>query len=251
MIISSSTVSSTDYGAVNETVTLTSCEKLHCVNLSIINDFLNEPVETFSLSLTRSPDTPPFILVTPAAGEVIITDDDHDDEGLKVLSAEQLSNISLQQNPELLRFAVWTGETVTVEISAAEQGVIIQEGVTVVLNCSQWLRNIPGGTVRWFRYLYLDIDHTQLSSPVELIPQYVNMVLVQRETITGVDNEIFTIVRSLISEDAEDSTRGIYQCMVCADQLSNSEVCHGANTTIATVGRPPIIEVGVGTGAFH
>ena len=235
---------------MNETITLSPCEKLHCVNLSIINDLVNEPLETFSLSLTRSPDTPPFILVTPAAGEVVITDDDDDDEGIKVLSAEQLRNINLQQNPDLLKFAVRTGETVTVEISAAEKGVIVQEDVTVVLNCSLWLRNIPGGTVQWFWYRYRDIDHTQLSSAVELNPQYVNMAYVQRQTITGVDNEILTIVRNQVG-DVEVNTGGIYQCMVCIDQFSNSEVCHGANTTIAAVGRPPIIEVGVGKGVFH
>ena len=72
----------------------------------------------------------------------------------KVLTAAELRAISLQQNPELLEFAARTGETVRVEITAAQQGAIVQEGVNTILDCGPWLRNFPGGTVKWFKYGY-------------------------------------------------------------------------------------------------
>ena len=160
----------------------------------------------------------------------------------KVLSSEELSNISLRQNPELLNFAARTGETIRINVSAAEQGAIIQEGVTAVLDCGPWLRNFPGGTVRWLYYRYIDLDHTDLRPPSD---PYNTL------HITGEFNETYTIVYSLALEDSEDGIRGIYECEVCVNRSSESEVCHSANTTIATAGRPPIIDAGVGTGTFN
>ena len=164
----------------------------------------------------------------------------------KVLSSEELSNISLRQNPELLNFAARTGETIRINITAAEQGAVIQEGVTAVLDCGPWLRNFPGGTVRWLWYLYTDIDHTHLSPPIHRKESDPYNTLL----ITGEFNEIYTIVYSRITVDAEDANRGIYECEVCVNRSSETEVCHSANTTIAIVGRPPIINVGVGTGTL-
>ena len=81
-----------------------------------------------------------FCVIDAASGENSV---------FKVLSGEELRNTSLRQNPELLKFAARTGETVRIAITAAEQGAVIQEGVTAVLDCGPWLRNVPGGTVRW------------------------------------------------------------------------------------------------------
>ena len=163
----------------------------------------------------------------------------------RVLSAEELGNISLRQNPELLNFAARTGETIAINITAAEQGAVIQEGVTAVLDCGPWLRNFPGGTVRWLRYIYTDINHTHLSPPIQ--EKETNP---ERTLIAGEFNETYTIIYSQISLDVEDSSRGIYECEVCVNRFSESEVCHSANTTIVAVGRPPIIDAGVGTGTF-
>ena len=75
-----------------------------------------------------------FCVIDAASGENSV---------FKVLSGEELRNTSLRQNPELLKFAA------RIAITAAEQGAVIQEGVTAVLDCGPWLRNVPGGTVRW------------------------------------------------------------------------------------------------------
>ena len=167
----------------------------------------------------------------------------------KVLTAEELRDINLRQNPELLDIAARTGETVTIEISASSQGAVVQEDVTTILDCGPWLQNFPGGTVRWYRYRFTDLDHTDLEPRVEQIPETLNEEGVTRVTITGEFNEIFTIVRALISVDAEDSSRGVYECEVCiARDIDGFEVCHSANTTVATAGRPPIIDCGTGRG---
>ena len=166
----------------------------------------------------------------------------------KVLTAAELREINLRQNPGLLEFAARTGETVRVEITASSQGAIVQEAVTTILDCGPWLRNFPGGSVRWFRYRYLDLDHINLALPVEQVPEVINSFTNQRANITGAFNEIYTIIRGLIAVDAEDASRGVYECQVCIGRDTEFEICHSANTTVANAGRPPIIDVGVGRG---
>ena len=70
------TVSPTDYEAVSKTVIFAPCDTRQCVNISITNDLINEPEETFTISLTLSGDAPSFITLTSATGEVLIYDDD-------------------------------------------------------------------------------------------------------------------------------------------------------------------------------
>ena len=171
-----------------------------------------------------------------------------DESVFKVLTAEELRNINLRQNPELLEFAARTGETVRVEITAASQGAIVQEDVTTILDCTPWLKNFPGGTVLWYKYRYADLDHTDLGVRQLQLPDMLNMATLQRSTITGEYDEIYTIIRGLISVDAEDSSRGVYECEVCIGRGTDFQMCHSANTTVANVGRPPIIDVGVGRG---
>lgn len=165
----------------------------------------------------------------------------------KVLSAQELRDINLRQNPELLLLAARTGETVTIEITSASQGGVVQEDVNTILDCTPWLQNFPGGTVRWYRYRFTDLDHTMLDMRTEQIPEILNAAEIERASITGEYNQIYTIVRGLISVDAEDSSRGVYECEVCiARGIGVFEVCHSANTTVANVGRPPIIDCGTG-----
>ncbi|CAI8013530.1 Receptor-type tyrosine-protein phosphatase F, partial [Geodia barretti] len=63
-----------DYVAVDQVLTFAACESQRCVNVSLANDLVSEPEETFSLSLTRS--TRSHISITSATGVVVITDDD-------------------------------------------------------------------------------------------------------------------------------------------------------------------------------
>ena len=77
LLIYFSTVSPTDYEAVSKTVIFAPCDTQQCVNISITNDLINEPEETFTISLTISGDAPTaFIDLTSATGEVLIYDDD-------------------------------------------------------------------------------------------------------------------------------------------------------------------------------
>ena len=76
-----------------------------------------------------------------------------------------------------------------------------------------------------------------------MVPERFNSATVKRNTITGDFNEIF---KSLMLVDEEDSSRGVYECEVCVG--NESQICNGANTTIATVGRLPIIDSGTGRG---
>ena len=160
----------------------------------------------------------------------------------KVLSAEDLQNITLGQNPELLKFAARTGETVRIEITAAQRGAVIQEGVTGILDCSPWLRIFPRGTIRWYKYYYTNLDHTELGPRVIQDPEILNIR--RRVTITGASNEIYIIWGTRPLPVDEEGISGIYECEVC---VGTSEDCYSANTTVVNIGRPPIID-GVGTG---
>ena len=62
-----------DYEALSEVLTFTPCETRHCVNVIITDDLVNEPEETFSLSLNKISS---FVTLSTTAGEVLITDDD-------------------------------------------------------------------------------------------------------------------------------------------------------------------------------
>ena len=70
------TVSPEDYEALNLNVTFSPCEKRRCVNVSIVDDYISEPEERFTTSLSTTPDLSHSILVHPTTGEVTITDDD-------------------------------------------------------------------------------------------------------------------------------------------------------------------------------
>ena len=66
-------MSPSDYEAVTEVLTFAPCDTLLCMNVIITDDQVNEPEETFSLSLTKMSS---FVTLSTTAGEVLITDDD-------------------------------------------------------------------------------------------------------------------------------------------------------------------------------
>ena len=165
------------------------------------------------------------------------------------LTAAELREIDLRQNPSLLDVAARTGESITVRIAAAEQGVVVQESVNTVLDCGPWLRN--GGTVRWYRYLFEDpnFDNTIVGERRFQDPEEINNQDPLRASIAGAFGEIYNITRVLTSALAGESSRGIYECEVCvARDITGFEMCHSANTTVAIAGRPPIIMRGMGRG---
>ena len=164
----------------------------------------------------------------------------------KQLSAAELRELDISQNPGLLDLAARTGERVVIDITGPEQGGVVQDGVNVVLNCSSWLSNFPGGTIVWYRYLYFDLDHTLLGPRDEQIKSELNVPNSLRR-IEGEFDEIFNITRVRIQMGAEDPHRGIYECEVCTARGNISEQCHSANVTLPIVGRPPILDFVTGS----
>ena len=69
-----STVSPADYGEVSVTLSFEECEERQCVGISVVDDLINEPVETLSLSLTANPEL--HLTLHTQTIEVAILDDD-------------------------------------------------------------------------------------------------------------------------------------------------------------------------------
>ena len=68
------TVHSEDYQKLSVNLEFGSCETRRCVNISIANDLINEPVEKFSLSISANPEH--HLSLFPTSAEVVIIDDD-------------------------------------------------------------------------------------------------------------------------------------------------------------------------------
>ena len=165
------------------------------------------------------------------------------------LTAQQLRELELGQNPELLELAARTGERIVVDMANAEQGAAVQAGVNAVLDCTSWLQNFPGGTVTWYRFRYLDLEFTMLG-PEELQDRRVLMGL---RRIEGDYNEIYNITRVRIQAGEEDPHAGQYRCEVCVGGPPGSpfRVCHNATTSLLTIGRPPILNDATGRSEYN
>ena len=57
-------------------LTFAACDTRHCVNVTIIDDSVGEPDESFSYTLERTLGLDPRITLSPSAGEAVIVDDD-------------------------------------------------------------------------------------------------------------------------------------------------------------------------------
>ena len=66
----------TDYEALSATLTFASCEKRRCVNVAIVEDIIVESIETFGITLERTPDLDSRITLTPVAEQIEIIDND-------------------------------------------------------------------------------------------------------------------------------------------------------------------------------
>ena len=157
------------------------------------------------------------------------------------LTAAELREIELRQNPVLLDVAARTGEMVLINITEPSQGGVVQDGVNVVMDCLPWLSNFPGGTIQWYRYRYLDLDHTMLDMRVLQNKAELNEDPNSLRRITGEFDHFYNITRVRIQQAAEDPHRGVYECEVCVARGTPFEVCHSANVTLAIAGRPPLL----------
>ena len=71
------TVSPMDYIGFSMTLTFDTCEIRRCVNVSIVDDMVDEPDEVFDYILTPPPaGLDPRITIRPDMGEIFIIDDD-------------------------------------------------------------------------------------------------------------------------------------------------------------------------------
>ena len=69
-------VSSMDYVTLAEIMMFDVCETQRCVNVTILNDSVDEPEETFRVTLERTPDLDNRITLEPVDGEIVIVDND-------------------------------------------------------------------------------------------------------------------------------------------------------------------------------
>ena len=60
----------------NVTLMFEHCEIRRCVNVTIMDDFIDEQDESFFYKLRRTPDLHPRITLDPVDGEIVIVDDD-------------------------------------------------------------------------------------------------------------------------------------------------------------------------------
>ena len=65
-----------DYGAIDVILEFDVCETRKCVNVSIVNDLVDEEDEIFNYHLRRTPNLDPRIELEPTDGTVEIIDDD-------------------------------------------------------------------------------------------------------------------------------------------------------------------------------
>ena len=71
-----SSVAPMDYEAVSTTLMFAACEKRRCVNVVIVEDIIVESIETFGITLERTPDLDSNITLTPVAEQIEIIDND-------------------------------------------------------------------------------------------------------------------------------------------------------------------------------
>ena len=64
-----------DYGALNVDLMFEKCMKRKCVNVTIVDNKMNESNETFAFHLSRTTDLSPCIILGPVDGESYLIDD--------------------------------------------------------------------------------------------------------------------------------------------------------------------------------
>ena len=70
------TVEGMDYGALDVDLTFEKCMRRKCVNVTILDNQMNEPNETFTFHLNRTTDLSPGIILGPVDGGSYLIDDD-------------------------------------------------------------------------------------------------------------------------------------------------------------------------------
>ena len=71
-----STVDPMDYQGLNSILSFAACEIQRCVNVTIVDDLVDEAEEFFHFTLERTPGLDSRISLDPVDGQVFIVDDD-------------------------------------------------------------------------------------------------------------------------------------------------------------------------------
>ena len=71
-------------------------------------------------------------------------------------------------------------ELETITIDSEQQGGIVQEGVNIILDCTEWLSNYPGGNISWYKYPFRDLDHTDVGIRIFQDSNILNSALIPR-----------------------------------------------------------------------
>ena len=67
-----------------------------------------------------------------------------------VFRGDEVSELELLSDLERLEVAARTGDTQIIELTEASQGAVVQETVSINIDCLPWLNQNPGGSmIRW------------------------------------------------------------------------------------------------------
>ena len=82
-----------DYISVSRVLSFTACEARQCVNVTILSDIVDEPVEEFDVTLKRTIGLDPRIILQPVDARVII----HSDQGNLYFCSHHMINLVQKQ----------------------------------------------------------------------------------------------------------------------------------------------------------
>ena len=69
-----------DYIEVSRILRFAACETRQCVNVTIVSDLVDEPVEEFDVTLERTPGLDTMIRLVPVNTRIIINDDNESNQ---------------------------------------------------------------------------------------------------------------------------------------------------------------------------
>ena len=65
-----------DYLELNSILSFDACQTRRCINVTIVDDLVDEPLEYFNFTLERTPDLDTRISLNPVDGRIAIIDND-------------------------------------------------------------------------------------------------------------------------------------------------------------------------------
>ncbi|CAI8049107.1 hypothetical protein GBAR_LOCUS27045, partial [Geodia barretti] len=212
-----SAVSPSDYEAVREVLTFAPCETRHCVNVSITDDLVNEPEETFSISLNKLTS---FVTLNTTVGEVLITDDDDKPEEVRFLPVNATAvRISWSGSVHLPTSIIYTVYCSTNVVRKNER--VYPPGVTsvdivleddIILTCTSYVHNFtlyygdvipsPGSNPSTLTTFTFDIDKVYLQ--IQFGPFYYCLSWEFKKVAAIIERELQSYVVEIIRNSCSE-----------------------------------------------